>query len=236
MSKYSHNKNTHLKTGKKAEYNKKFATKDYRIVMQDLLNSYHCINDPTLQRNIERGLDDLLSQIYMYSDKQQTIKIWVDGSYNAKAKSAGIGIVIITDENRDIDQKVNIAFGKSVNAKSSVLAEIYALSIGLSYILDTFEDNPNIHIYYDCKNSTVCATNIDAFSSFGAPYTNFKSALKRIKRRKINVVFEHTKAHSSDDYNNICDLLAKHYSKAKLQNQQKRLINKYITNKKGANH
>ena len=235
MSKYNHTKTTKLKNGKKADYSKKFMTKDYRIVMQDLLNSYHCINDINLQKSIEKSLDDLLTQIYKHSDRKNTIKIWVDGSYNAKTKSAGIGIVIITDENRDIDQKVNIAFGKSVNAKSSVLAEIYALSIGLSYILDTFEDNPNIHIYYDCKNSTICATNIDAFSSFGAPYTNFKSALKRIKRRKLNVIFEHTKAHSSDDYNNICDLLAKHYSKAKLQNQQKRLINKYIT-KKGANH
>jgi ribonuclease HI len=234
MSKYNH-KNTKTKTGRKAEYNKKFINKDYRIVMQDLLNSYHCTNDTALQKFIEKDLDDLLSQLYNHMEKQNTIKIWVDGSYNAKTKSAGIGIVIITDDHHEIDQKVNIAFGKSVNAKSSVLAEIYALSIGLSYVLDTFEDNPNIHIYYDCKNSTVCATNIEAFTVFGAPYTNFKSALKRIKRRKINVVFEHTKAHSSDYYNNICDLLAKHYSKAKLQNQQKKLINKYIT-KKGANH
>lgn len=232
--KYKKNSHDRKTPNKKTPSVETLSKRDSKIIIQDLFNSHACINDENFQKSIEKAMNNILHQIYKYSENNKAIKIWVDGSYNSKSGAAGIGIVIVTDDRYGIDQKHNIAFGKTVNAESSVNAEIYALSIGLSYILDTFAEVNNIHVYYDCVNSTVCATNINAFAEFGAPYTNFKSALKRIKRRKMNVAFEHTKAHATDMNNEICDLLAKHYAKAKLQNSQRKLISKFI--EKGVSH
>ena len=204
------------------------AKKDARIRVQDLFNSYACITDENMQASIEKDLNKILYRIYQTVDDKHAVKLWVDGSYNPKTKTSGIGIMIITDERYGFDNVHNIAFGKTVNAKSALTAEIYGLSIGLSYLLDTFDDLKDVHVYYDCVNATICATNIDAYVMLGAPYTNFKSALKRVKRRKINVLFEHTKAHTSDDNNILCDLIARYYSKAKLQNSQIKQIQKII--------
>lgn len=208
----------------------KYNNRDSRIKAQDMFNSYACIFDPHIKKDIDAMVDKTLAKAYKHIDSNpDTIRLWVDGSYNPKTQIAGIGIVIITNEDFGFDRVHNIAFGKTVKADTSLNAEIYALSIGLSYILDTF-DAKNIHVYYDCSNSTVCAANIDAFVSQGVPFTNFKSALKRIRKNKINTVFEHTKAHNTDKHNIECDLLARYYSKAKLQDSQKRQL-KYLIEK-----
>jgi len=215
----------------KAKYS--YKRKQAKIKAQDLFNTYACLSDAQ-QMEIEKVFNQILYKIYQDEPTKDSVKVWVDGSYNPKTNTAGIGLVIVTDPTKPIDNISNIAFGKSVNAKSSLNAEIYALSIGLSYILDTdlFVNTKDIHIFYDCVNSTVCATNIDAYTTFGAPYTNFRSAIKRIKRRNINLVFEHTKAHDTDENNELCDLIAKYYAKADLQSSQKKLIEKFITKKK----
>lgn len=215
----------------KAKYS--YSRKQAKIKAQDLFNTYACLSDEQ-QIEIEKTFNQILYKIYQSELNDHSIKLWVDGSFNPKTNTAGIGLVIVTDPTKPIDNVHNIAFGKSVNAKSSLNAEIYALSIGLSYILDTdsFADIKDIHIFYDCVNSTVCATNIDAYTTFGAPYTNFRSALKRIKRRNINVIFEHTKAHNIDENNELCDLIAKYYAKADIQASQRKMITKFINKKK----
>lgn len=221
-------KTANTSKSKSANTLKNKAKKDARIRIQDLFNSYTCIADENIQASIEKELNKVLHRVYSTIDDKKAVKLWVDGSYNPKTKTSGIGIVIITDDNYGIDGVHNIAFGKTVNAKSSLTAEIYALSIGLSYLLDTFDDLKDIHVFYDCVNATICATNIDAYTVLGAPYTNFKSALKRVKRRKLNVVFEHTKAHMDDTNNIRCDLLARYYSKANLQASQLKKVHKLI--------
>lgn len=214
---------------------KKQAHLKAKITAQDLFNSYACISDETLLDTIEKSMSRLLSKIQKDFETRKPIHLWVDGSYNPKTKTSGIGIAIITDFNKPINNIANIAFGKNIKAKSSLEAEIYALSIGLSYVLDTYQNVDNIIVHYDCINSTICATNIDAYVAQGTPYTNFKSALKRIKKRKLNIVFEHTKAHNTDPYNEKCDLLAKYYSRAKLQNAQMKQIQKLIKPKSEVN-
>ena len=217
----------HKANTSKSKYSKNIR-KDTKIRMQDLFNSYSFISDENMLNAVEKELSKTLYKLYNSIDDKTAVKIWVDGSYNPKTKTSGIGIVIITNEHYGIDGVHNIAFGKTINAKTSLTAEIYALSIGLSYLLDTFSDIKDVHVYYDCISSTVCATNIDSYTMLGAPYTNFKSAIKRIKRRKINVVFEHVKAHNTDINNNYCDLLARYYSKATLQTSQLKKVQKLI--------
>lgn len=212
----------------KAEDLKARARKDARITAQDLFNSYACIQDDELRTSVDKSICRILTKIYDSMVGKSPVKLWVDGSYNPKTKTAGIGIIITTDNNHGIDNVKNIAFGKTVKAKDSLTAEIYALSIGLSYILDTFPDVDNLHVKYDCVNATVCATNIDAYACFGAPYTNFRSALKRAKRRGVNIAFEHVKAHANEEYNEKCDAIAKYYAKIKLPAAQLKQIRKII--------
>lgn len=205
---------------------------DSRITAQDLFNSFACLYDAGVKEKAKRMLENALLQIRSDIDAKKPLTLWVDGSYNPKLDTAGIGIVIIPDMSDPAPGSPgNIIFGKAVKAKSSLEAEIYALSIGLSYILDTYPGKDHIHVKYDCVNSTVCAVNIESLSSLGAPYTNFKSALKRIRKKKISVVFEHVKAHENDAQNERCDLLAKYYSKAKLPAAQLRIIKKLLKGK-----
>lgn len=205
------------------------AEKDARITAQDLFNSFACVYDPKIRSKAEKALRKALGDIKAGLCEKGPIRLYVDGSYDPKTGAAGIGIVIMTDpSDTRIDNKKNIAFGKAVNAKSSLTAELYALSIGLSYILDTFPEAGYVHVRYDCVNAMVCATNIDSLSSFGAPYTNFKSALKRVRKKRMNVMFEHVKAHEDDVQNERCDLIARYYSKAKLPSAQAKIARRLL--------
>lgn len=199
-------------------------SKNQQIHVQDFYNSTACIADEDLKERIRSGIEVLVQDVYDTVDAASPVRIWVDGSYNASTKKAGIGVVIITDPEKPFDQKNNICFGKPLsNIDSSVKAEIYALSIGLSYVMDRNKEIKNMHVYYDCVDSVACAANINSFAQFGSPYTNFRSALKRIRRNKINVAFEHTKAHGRDLYNEICDVTSKHFSGANMTPAQSKL-------------
>lgn len=197
--------------------------RDARIIAQDMLNSYSCAYDRKSRDAAKKLLRKAHGELKKNIMSKPHVSLWVDGSYNPKSNSAGVGIIISRN-----DGSPDIVFGKPVKAKDSLSAEIYALSIGLSYILDTFTDIDNIIIRYDCVSSTVCAANINAFSDFGAPYTNFRSALKRIRKKKISVLFEHTDAHAADKRNNSCDLVARYYSRIKLQGAQLAQVKKLI--------
>ncbi len=209
------------------------------IRLQDCYNSIVGINgDEALIRHVSKEMQQLADYLYKTIDARHPVGLWVDGSYNPKKHIAGIGVVIITDPGKDFDQINNICFGKTIKKiDSSIKAEIYALSVGLSYLMDICPDAENVHVYYDCVNSVICAANINSYAPFGSPYTNFKSALKRIRKEKRNVVFEHTKAHHKDTNNEICDVISKHYSKSSMSKSQTQLwakVRPVITKKEGA--
>ena len=209
-----------------SKYNVK---KEQKIKLQDFYNTYACCNDDKLKSKMDMEINKLLNFMYQnINSSNDVINLWVDGSYNPKTNKSGIGIVIISDPTKPINADKNICFGKTVNAQSSLKAEIYALSIGLSYILDTYPDAKNLHVYYDCAQSTVCAANIDAFTHMGSPYTNFRSALRRLRKRNINVAFQHTKAHVGTKNNEVCDLIAKHYADIPISDDKKKKVKKII--------
>lgn len=195
-----------------------------QIRLQDFYNSVACIADGNLRSDIAKNIDCVIDRIYQNVDSHGAVKLWVDGSYNAGQRNAGIGIVIDAHGHTDDASDGMLYFGKSLNrADSSIKAEVYALSIGLSYLLDRFQDLKDVHVYYDCMDSVICAANINSFAAFGAPYTNFKSVLKRIRKRGINVAFEHVKAHANNRNNEICDVISKHYSRSNMTAAQTRL-------------
>lgn len=210
----------------KSENLEKRRERESRILAQDLFNSYACTYDKNALEEAEDTLRDAFDILRSYAVSKPHIELWVDGSYNPKTKTAGIGIIVARSDMPDI------AFGKAVKAKDSLTAEIYALSIGLSYVLDTFPVSDCIVVRYDCVNSAICATNIDPLAAFGSPYTNFRSALKRIRRKRIDVLFRHTDAHADDKRNNDCDLIAKYYSKIKLQGPQLKRVKQLLKKNK----
>ena len=203
------------------------AETESRIAALDLLNTYACAADPKIRRDMEKHMQRALDAAAYGLDGKHVLSVWTDGSYDPKTGLAGIG-VMIRPGGKYHDNQDAIAFGKPVKAKGSLEAEIYAVSIGLSYILDTFPDADIVKIKYDCTGAVACASNIDAFTKFGAPYTNFRSALKRVRKRRMTVLFEHVKAHAGDDDNGRCDLIAKKYAGIKLTPDQKRVADRTL--------
>lgn len=203
----------------------KAGRRDARIVMQDMMNTYAFATDPVFRESVEKGMERVLAVYRDAMEKDGCASVWVDGSHNAKTGASGIGIVIGTGSGSDYGLS---AFGKSVKAKSSVDAEVYALAIGISYLLDTYPGIKNVRLRYDCLNATVCAANIDAYVPCGAPYTNFRSAMKRARKAGVAISFEHVKAHNKSRNNETADLIARYYAKARLGKCQMDAIRKYV--------
>ena len=178
---------------------------------------------------LPKDLDKIAGILNYNAQSKNIIKVWTDGSYNINYKNqtkgqGGIGFMIEYNDEK-------IYFGKKVNTTNSTDTEIMSLAVALSYILDTFKDIETetvVKIYYDA--SIICEKLPDVIfeKQSRSPYTNLKSALKRCRKHKVNIQFEHTKAHDKDVNNNIVDTISKYYSGIKLTNKQKQLINKII--------
>lgn len=189
-------------------------------LIHDLVNSYRFIDDKNFKNEIDNDLNCVLQKLQKRIDSGNPINVWVDGSYNQNTKKkdkAGISFVI--DKNPELGIDREIIYGRSLeNSKchDSLEAEVWAIAIALSYIVDTFENVKNIHVHYDCINILTCAANIEAYVNYGEPYTNYNKALKRAKKKNINILFEHVKAHRGNFGNELCDIIAKYYSHASL--------------------
>ena len=197
-------------------------SKQSQAVMRDISNSFACASDGQVLAAINSMAENCLAMLYETQARGRYAELWTDGSWNQKAGAAGIGIVV-----KAPDRPMH-AFGKTVKANGSEEAEIYAMAVGLSYLLDTCPDIPSVRLRYDCASASVSAANIDAYSGRGAPYTNFRSAMKRCRKAGITVLFQHAKAHSGIECNETCDLLAKHYAKIRLLPEQMDAIRPYI--------
>ena len=191
--------------------------------MRDLANSFACTSDPAVLSAIDNAVSACLEDLYRNQERRQgRAELWTDGSYNARANAAGIGILA------RIPGKPDTAMGKSVRAADSQEAEIYAMAVGLSYLLDTCPGIKSVLVRYDCAAAAVSAANIDAYAGRGAPYTNFRSAMKRARKSGMTVLFRHVKAHAGHAGNETCDLLARHYAKAQLEPAQLAAITPYL--------
>lgn len=198
------------------------ACRQTQAVMRDLSNSFACASDGLILSAISEMAESCMDALYGIQAQANYAELWTDGSWNQKANAAGIGIVI------NAPDRATYAFGKSVRATGSEEAEIYAMAVGLSYLLDTCPDIKSVRLRYDCASASVSAANIDAYTNRGAPYTNFRSAMKRCRKAGVTVLFQHAKAHSGIERNETCDLLAKHYAKIRLLPEQNEIIKPYL--------
>lgn len=196
-----------------------------QIRLKDLANSFCCTSDQKLLAMIDETVANCLRDAYAKQNELGCAELWTDGSYDERTHAAGIGILIRPD-GRDPDREP-IVFGKSVRASSSQEAELYAMAVGLSYLLDTCPGIRSVRLRYDCLGASVTAANIDAYAGQGAPYTNFRHVLKRCRKAGVTVLFQHVKSHAGTDDNELCDLLARYYAKARLDPCQKSRIARY---------
>lgn len=198
-----------------------------QIRLKDFANSFGCSSDQKMLAAMDAAMAACLSEAYARQYRNGYAELWTDGSYDEKTRSAGIGIMI-RPVGPDGVRRDGTVFGKSVRAGDSQEAELYAMAVGLSYLLDACPDVKSVRLRYDCVAASVTAANIDAYASRGAPYTNFRSALKRARKSGVTVLFQHVKSHAGDDGNETCDLLAKYYAKIPLDAAQKNRIAKYL--------
>ena len=130
---------------------------------------------------MDSAMEACMAEAYARQYREGYTELWTDGSYDDKDHRAGIGIMIRQmrapgSVNTGPEQDIKAIFGKAVKASDSQEAELYAMAVGLSYLLDACPDVKSVRLRYDCVGASVTAANIDAYASRGAPYTNFRSA------------------------------------------------------------
>ncbi len=201
-----------------------YARAQARIRMQDAVNTYACTRDERVLKEMDKAFARCLRAAES-ACPEKSVELWVDGSYNGKAGAAGIGVAVALDPASGNCEGV---FGKAVRAPGSAEAEVYAMGIGLSYLLDTFPDVRQVILRYDCTAAAVTAANLQAYAGLGAPYTNLRSAMKRLEKAGVSVVFRHTKAHATDWRNALCDAMARYYAKAELDERDMARIAPWI--------
>lgn len=201
-----------------------------RIRLQDLANTWACTRDEQLRRRI----DGMFARCLSDAEKAMgdAPRLYVDGSYNQDRGTAGIGVSLALDPSLGPGEGPNLVFGKSVRASGSAEAEIYAMAVGLSWLMDTCPDVTSAVLRYDRADAAVSAANLNAYAGKGAPYTNMRSAMKRLERAGVTVLFRHVKAHATDEHNGMCDAIAKHYARVPLSPAQERLIAPYTARPK----
>ena len=197
-----------------------------QIRMRDFANAFACTQDRRMISVMDQCLQECLSRLYAMQEEDPSgyAELWTDGSYNKEKNAAGIGIMIRMP-GAGTEPAV---FGKPVKAAGSAEAEVYAMAIGLSYLLDTYPGIKSVRLRYDCLAAGSSAASLEAYACKGAPYTNLRSAMKRARKSGVTVLFQQVKAHAGHDGNEGCDVLAKYYAKAQLTKAQKERIAPYV--------
>ena len=129
---------------------------------RDAASTYACLSDPESLKAMDRALESAMSRLSESRFAGAPV-LWIDGSYDPDTGKAGIGACLSAPGEPDR------TFGKPVRAASSAEAELYALAIGMSWFLDTFPDAGRVIVRYDCRQSPICAVNIEAYAKRGAP-------------------------------------------------------------------
>lgn len=130
------------------------------------------------------------------SDK---LEIWTDGSYRASVGIGGIGVVVVKDG--EVIDKINQRYVNTTNNQM----EIRALIRALEYVSGSFD---TIIVHTDSQyclgminNGWTATKNTDLWAQF------FKEH-QRVKRLCRLLMFQYTKGHDKDEYNNMADKLA----------------------------
>lgn len=203
--------------------------KQAQIRLKDFANTFLCSSDPAITAILDGAMSEgLRAAMAACFENAKGASLWTDGSYNETSKTAGIGVMYRAGENGQTH-----TLGKSVRAAGSEEAELYAMAIGLSYLLDTFPETKYVLLRYDCTAAAVNAANIDAHAGKGAPYTNMRNAMKRCRKAGVTVVFQHVKSHAGSHENNVCDLMARYHAKVSLNRRQMSMLAPYLDRRPG---
>lgn len=127
------------------------------------------------------------------------LQIWTDGSYRPSTGVGAIGVVIVKDGGM-ID-KISQRYINTTNNQM----EIKALITALEYISDQYD---TIIIHTDSQyclgminNGWTATKNTDLWAHFFKEY-------QRVKQLCRLLMFQYTKGHDKDEYNNMADKLA----------------------------
>lgn len=132
-----------------------------------------------------------------------TVKAYVDGSYENSTKSYGFGVVILKDD-EIIDEFSKKGNNNDIISMRNVAGEIEGAMFAMNYCIKNNIDELNLYFDYEgiekwCSGEW--KTNKDGTKNYKMYYDKIKSKLK--------VNFIKVKSHSGDYYNDYADKLAK---------------------------
>ena len=136
-------------------------------------------------------------------EESETVKAYVDGSYEHSIKRYGSGVVILRNE--EIQKSYSVAGDEEdMVTMRNVAGEIEASKIAMNYCIEN--NIKNLILYFDYEGIEkwclgVWKTNKEGTKRYKKYYDSIKD--------KLNVQFVKVKAHSGDKYNDEADRLAK---------------------------
>ncbi len=134
---------------------------------------------------------------------ENTVKAYVDGSYEHCIKAYGSGVVILKDN--EVEKTYSLKGNeKSMVDMRNVAGEIEASKIAMQYCIDN--KIKNLELYFDYEGiEKWCSGAWKANKEGTKEYKKYYDEIKK----QLNVKFVKVKAHSGDKYNEEADKLAK---------------------------
>jgi ribonuclease HI len=136
------------------------------------------------------------------------VKIFTDGSYQAKFKNfVGYATIFVkeeTDEAYTIDAIYGAIYSKSYAKLRNVAGEVIAARIAINHCLESNIDD--LEIFHDYTGVGMWA---DGLWKRNLPFTQDYYNFIQDARQKLKIVFRHVAGHSGSTLNDLADELAK---------------------------
>ncbi len=139
----------------------------------------------------------------IFTDKDNTVEAYVDGSYEHCIREYGSGVVIL--KNGQVQKTYSIKGNNELLVSMrNVAGEIEASKLAMNYCLEN--NIENLILYFDYEGIEKWCTGVWKTNKEGTiEYKRFYDGIKD----KLKVKFVKVKAHSGDKYNEEADKLAK---------------------------
>ncbi|SCG97561.1 Ribonuclease H [uncultured Clostridium sp.] len=139
----------------------------------------------------------------IFSNEDNTVEAYVDGSYEHCIREYGSGVVIL--KNGQVQKTYSIKGNdESLVTMRNVAGEIEASKLAMNYCLEN--NIENLILYFDYEGIEKWCTGVWKTNKEGTiEYKRFYDGIKN----KLNIKFVKVKAHSGDKYNEEADKLAK---------------------------
>lgn len=152
--------------------------------------------------------------MYFIDDREEEQEIspdsaiaYVDGSYNAKEKTYGAGVVFIEEDGQSEHYKT---YNDDYYVHRNVAGEVRASELAINIAIE--KAKKSITIYHDYQGIASRANKEwKANNDLTKSYAKFVEE----KRKKLRIHFVKVKGHSNDKNNDMADILAKKAAKLK---------------------